>query len=324
MYFTHWIFELIDSLAALVIRCLRYVAMFSDRRFSLRAVSIIGGDLALFPGGRGTNQACAAAMLGDAASFIAQVGRDPFGAALVASLRAAGVDTKHVGFADRPTGCASIYVLPGGENSIVVSAGANAALDPATAVSRLAALESAGFVLSQLEIPLETVEAVFTTARSRGAITILDPAPACRLPNSTLRWVDFLTPNQSESAALLGNPSRTIRDFADAEEAACGLLALGPSAVVVKLGPLGCLAATAGLRQQIDGQRVVAVDTTAAGDALNSAFAVALAEGSSVSEVVRFANTATAVSVTRHGAQASLPCRDEVRQFLEIGAVAAV
>jgi ribokinase len=278
--------------------------------------TILGGDLALFPGGKGANQACAAGKLGGAVWLIAQVGRDAFGTALVASLQQAGVQTEHVGISDRPTGCACIYVLPEGENSIVVSPGANATLDPETALSRLAAVGDAGFVLSQLETPLETVEAVFTAARSRGATTILDPAPARELPESLLRSVDFLTPNQSEAATLLGNPSWVIRDFADAAQAASRLLALGPSAVVMKLGALGCLVSSRHGSEKAAGFQVAAVDTTAAGDAFNGAFAVALAEGRSVAEAAAFANASAAISVTRPGAQASLARREEVVEFL--------
>lgn len=278
--------------------------------------TMTGGDLALFPGGKGANQACAAGKLGRAVWMIAQVGADPFGAALIASLQQAGVNTDHVGTAGRPTGCACIYVLPGGENSIVVSPGANATLDPGTAVSRLDAVGPPSFLLSQLEIPLETVEAVLATAKSRGTTTILDPAPARALPQSLLRLVDFLTPNQSEAATLLGNPSWLIRDFSDAEEAADRLLALTRSTVVMKLGALGCLVASSQSNARVQGFQVAVVDSTAAGDAFNGAFAVALAEGRPVLEAAVFANASAAISVTRQGAQTSLPGRNEVNQFL--------
>jgi ribokinase len=286
--------------------------------------TVAGSDFALFPGGKGANQACAAARLGGAVTFVAQVGSDPFGFALIDSLREAGVDVQQVGTASRPTGCASIYVLPDGENSIVISPGANATLDPATAVSRLNELDGAGFVLSQLEIPMETVEAAFQAARMRGATTILDPAPARTLPPSLLRTVDFLTPNQSESATLLGNPFWSIRDFTDAEEAAAGLLALGPSTVVMKLGALGCLVANNEGCLRVEGCVVAAVDTTAAGDAFNGAFAVALAEGRPLAAAAVFANAAGAICVMRRGAQASLPGRDEIDRFLGLAALAIV
>jgi ribokinase len=278
--------------------------------------TITGGDLVLFPGGKGANQACAVGRLGHAVYMIAQVGADPFGAALIASLQQAGVNTDHVGIVGGPTGCACIYLLPGGENSIVISPGANATLDPGTAVSRLDAVGRASLLLSQLEIPLGTVEAALVRVKSQGATTILDPAPAQALPQSLLRLVDFLTPNQSEAATLLGNPSWLIRDFSDAEEAAAQLLTLGPSTVVMKLGALGCLVANGRMKTRIRGFQVAAVDSTAAGDAFNGALAVALAEGRPVHEAAAFANASAAICVTRHGAQTSLPGRDEVAQLL--------
>lgn len=228
-------------------------------RFPRAGETITGGDLALLPGGKGANQACACSKLGAKVALIAQVGGDAFGAALLGSLRQAGVNMDHVGVCDRASGCASIYVLPGGENTIVISSGANATLDPETAVSRLDAIGTAAFVLTQLEIPLETVAAVLSWAKSRGATTILDPVPACPLSASLLRNVDFLTPNQSEAAVLLDNPSDGVRSFRDAEQAAVGLLALGPSAVVIKLGALGCLVATSQTRTRVKGFRVPAV-----------------------------------------------------------------
>jgi ribokinase len=278
--------------------------------------TISGGDLGFFTGGKGANQACAASKLGGAVWMVAQVGRDPFGALLVSSLEQAGVLTEHIGRSERPTGCALIQVLPDGENAIVVSPGANATLDPESAVSRLASVKDVGFVLSQLEIPLETVEAALASAKLQGAVTILDPAPARWLSCSLLRSVDLLTPNQSEAAVLLGEPTWQIRDFSDAEEAASRLLALGPSAVVLKLGALGCLVASAEGCHRVPAFQVPAVDTTAAGDAFNGAFAVALAEGFPVTEAAVFSNASGALSVMRPGAQASLPGRDEVDHFL--------
>jgi ribokinase len=285
-------------------------------RLPINGETITGGDVTFFAGGKGANQACAARKLEGVVSFVAQVGNDPFGSALLASLRQAGVGTDYVGTSQGASGCASIYVLPGGENSIVISPGANAKLDPAAALARLDAIEQAGFVLLQLEIPIETVHAILDYARARGLITILDPAPARLLSRELLHKVDILTPNQSEAGTLLDKPADLIRDFAGAEEAAGELLALGPSAVLMKLGALGCLVATAGVYTRVQGFQVEAVDTTAAGDAFNGALAVALAEGKSLTEAALFANAAGAISVTRHGAQASLPCREDVIHFL--------
>ena len=278
--------------------------------------TIAGGDLVMSPGGKGANQACAAAKLGGAVSLIARVGSDPFGETLLSSLQRAGVNTDGVGTAMGPSGCASIFVLPGGENSIVISPGANAALSPAAALAHLDALGSADYILVQLEIPIETVEAVLGWSRSHKVTTILDPAPARLLSQSLLRNVDYLTPNQSEAAALLGNPSWEIKEFAEAEVAAEGLLALGASSVVMKMGALGCLASSRQMRARVQGFHVDAVDVTAAGDAFNGALAVALTENAQLLDAAAFANAAAAISVTRRGTQNSLPNREDVNRFL--------
>jgi ribokinase len=278
--------------------------------------TISGGDLALYPGGKGANQASAVGRLGGRVSMIALVGQDAFGDKLIESLQQAGVDTAGVGRSERATGCAVIYVLPNGENSIVVSPGANAALDPTAVLARLHRLQPGDYLLGQLETPLETVQAAFQAARVAGAFTILDPAPARALPEALLGLVDFLTPNQTEAATILGAPDMRIESFRDAAEAAVKLLKLGPAGVVLKLGNLGCFVHTPSFVGPVKSFPVKAVDTTAAGDVFNGAFAVALAEGRPVAEAARSANAAAAISVTRPGAQSSVPSREEVGAFL--------
>ena len=273
--------------------------------------TLAGGDLALFPGGKGANQAYAAATLGGRVSIVAAVGSDPFGPKLLSSLADAGVDTRLVEISEAPTGCACIYVLPDGDNSIVISPGANATLTPEKALAKLQGMREGDFLLAQLETPLNAVEAAFAYARTLGVTTILDPAPARPLPASLLENVDILTPNQTEAGVLLGNPELCIDSFADAERTAVELLALGPQAVVLKLGALGCLFADASEQIGARGFTVKAVDTTAAGDVFNAALAVAMAEGFSLPRALRFANAAAAVSVTRPGAQNSAPTRRE-------------
>lgn len=274
--------------------------------------TLSGGDLALFPGGKGANQACAAARLGGRVLMIGQVGDDPFGPRLLASLSSAGVDVSRVGVSTRPTGCACIYVLPGGENTIVISPGANATLDPATALARLHDLSDGDLLLLQLEIPLETVEAALAFAAARGATTILDPAPARPLSKDLLGKVGLLTPNQTEAACILGDRESEVESFEEAARAARSLIALGPLAVVMKLGALGCLWTDGSAQHQATPPRVAPVDTTAAGDVFNGALSVALAEGAAMASALRFANAAAAVSVTRMGAQSSIPNRAEV------------
>jgi ribokinase len=277
-----------------------------------------GGDLALFPGGKGANQACAAARLGGRTSMVARVGSDAFGSRLVESLAADGVDVTRMRTCDRATGCACIYVLPNGENSIVISPGANAALDAAGAVADLSGIGEGDLLLAQLETPLETVQAAFAHARSRGAITILDPAPVRELSRELLELVDYLTPNQTEAAFLLGGSEVTGQNAGDSAERAA---ALGSRAVILKLGEQGSFFWQAGRGVRVPAFAVEAIDTTAAGDVFDGAFAVGLFEDMPVEEALGFANAAAAISVTRRGAQPSVPQRAEVEAMQRSGNV---
>lgn len=282
-------------------------------RLAREGETLSGGDLALIPGGKGANQACAAAKLGGNAAMIGQVGADVFGTQLIEGLRAAGADTSGIGISEGASGTAFIAVLPSGENSILLSPGANARLTADDAVSRMT---GAGFLLCQLEVPLATVEAVLSRARGQGIVTILDPAPARPLSRELLSCVDWLTPNQGEAELLLGAANDSVRTFADARAAALRLREMGPRGVIVKLGPLGCYVSGLDADGPVEGFQVTAVDTTAAGDTFNGALAVALAEGRPILEAARFANAAAAISVTRAGAQSSIPSREEVDDFL--------
>ena len=278
--------------------------------------TIVGGNLETFSGGKGANQAYAVGRMGARISMIGQVGNDGLGSMLLESLRSAGVNTESVGVSDRPTGAAVIFVLPDGENLIVIAPGANATATPELAAERLSILKEGAYLLSQLEIPIESVEKSLAVAKARGATTILDPAPARPLAPELLRHVDFLTPNETETVTLLGEPDLPMDEDADVELAAGKLLALGPKTVVLKLGARGCLIADEQGSHRVSGFKVEAVDTTAAGDVFNGAFAAALAEGQAVPQAARFANAAAALSVTRPGAQNSVPSREEVNQFL--------
>ena len=278
--------------------------------------TIFGGDLQTFSGGKGANQAFAAGRMGARASMIGQVGGDGLAALLLDSLRSADVRTDAIGTSDCSTGTAVIFVLPDGENVIVIAPGANATVSPAVAADRLGALRPGDYLLSQLEIPLDTVQAALVAAKARGAATVLDPAPARPLPAELLRHVDYLTPNETETLTLLGEPDGTLDADGAVERAARRILALGPKAAVLKLGARGCLIATAEDTVRVAGFKVDAVDTTAAGDTFNGAFATALADGRPAREAARFANAAAALSVTRPGAQSSVPTRREVESFL--------
>jgi ribokinase len=281
--------------------------------------TVLGSDFRMIPGGKGANQACAAGKLGAGAvdvRMIGRVGYDVFADHLRASLAAAGVDTSAVHSARmQPTGVALIWVDRTGQNSIVVASGANGALAAADVEAMRRSFHGASHVLFQLETPLDTVAAALALAREEGAATILDPAPARPLPPELLAQVDILTPNETEAAILAGNPGARVT-LGDAPELARRLLDMGPRSVVLKLGDRGCFYhdGSAGCHQQAF--RVEACDATAAGDTFNAALAVMLAEGRSMADALRFACAAAAISVTRLGAQSSIPTRAETEQFL--------
>jgi ribokinase len=287
-------------------------------RFPHAGETLAGSDLNLFPGGKGANQACAAARLGGDVRIVGCVGSDVFGAQLLASLREAGVDISRVRTLSRATGCASIYVAPDGQNSIVISPGANGGVTFEHVGDALRDLNSSDFVLLQLEIPFETVRLTLEKARSAGATSIFDPAPARKLDRDVLQLVSLLTPNQTEAGILLDR-----ENVADGQEdgelirLASETLKLGPASVIFKLGEAGCAICSHDSATRVGAYPVKAVDTTGAGDVFNGALAVALAEGRSMPVAARFANAASALSVKRPGAQASIPCRDEVDKFME-------
>jgi ribokinase len=275
-----------------------------------------GRDLSVIPGGKGANQACAVGRLGGDVIMIGNVGCDPFGNILLDSLRSCGVDSGGIEVVNGSSGTASILVLPGGENGIVISPGANARLTASDVIRRIQPFV-VKILLCQLEVPLEATEAALERARSLGALTILDPAPAQALSREILSWVDYLTPNQNEALALLERDGSSIDTFDDAIRAAQELLELGPSNVILKCGRQGCILASRAQIHAVPGFDVDAIDSTGAGDIFNGAFATALAEGRQPVEAAVFANAAAAISVTRIGAQSSIPSRSEVDQFLQ-------
>jgi ribokinase len=280
--------------------------------------TVLGGGFRMVAGGKGANQACAAARLSKSGSvrMIGCTGYDLFADHLKASLSATGVDIRHVRASrSASTGVAMIAVDGSGQNSIVVAPGANHALLPADMEAARAAFDGAAMALFQLETPLETVEAGLRQAAHLGARTMLDPAPAQPLGEELLRQVSILTPNESEACALLQRPSVRMT-VEDAREAARTLLQRGVRAVALKLGDQGCFWADASLELHCPAFAIDPVDATAAGDTFNGALAVALAEGRPVAEAIRFANAAAALSVMRAGAQPSIPTRGEVDVFL--------
>jgi ribokinase len=281
--------------------------------------TVLGRNFQMIPGGKGANQACAAARLGANSVSVRMVGRvgyDVFADHLKASLSAAGVDVSAVhATRAQATGVALISVDTAGQNSIVVASGANHALAASETEAMRSVFRGARFVLFQLESPLDTVAAALKLARAAGARTILDPAPAAPLSPELLASVDILTPNETEASLLLGlQPGRV--SSSDAAGLARALRERGPKAVLLKLGDQGCYYLDSEMELFRPAFPVVAKDTTAAGDTFNAALAVALAEDRGIEEALRFANAAAAISVTRMGAQASVPARAEVDEFL--------
>jgi ribokinase len=279
--------------------------------------TLLGGEFMTVPGGKGANHAVAAARAGGRVSFVVRLGRDVLGDQILSGFVKDGIDVTHVR-RDKsdPTGVALIFVAKDGENCIAVASGANSRLSPADVQKARKTIASAAFVLMQLETPLATVQAAAEIAAKAGAGVILNPAPAQPLPDALLRLVSVLTPNETEAELLTGIK---VDDEVSAKGAAEALLARGVQTVIITLGPRGAFLASGNLRKQIDGFRMAAVDTTAAGDVFNGALAVALAEGLGLEQAVRFANAAAAISVTRMGAQPSAPKRKEIDKLARSG-----
>ncbi|MBB5059967.1 ribokinase [Granulicella aggregans] len=282
-------------------------------RIPLAGETISGDGFATHPGGKGANQAVAAGRLGAAVKMIGRVGEDAFAAELRASLEGAGVDTSGVKSVAGSSGVAAIVVAASGENCIVVVPGANGTLRPEDLDEHVETIRSAGAVLAQLEIPPETVKRLAEMCHEAKVPFVLDPAPARELPRSLLKLVTWFTPNETEAAFY----AQGTQAGDDAENIAQALLMLGVKNVVLKRGSEGFLLATAGGSLEVHpAYTVTAVDTTAAGDAFNGAFAMALVSGKTPVESSRFAAAAAAVSVTRRGAQPSMATLEEVDEFL--------
>jgi len=275
--------------------------------------TVLGGTLLVGLGGKGANQAVAAARLGAEVSLLACVGEDPQGELLRDGLALAGVDVSGVMSAEAATGTALICVDPEGRNQIAVASGANAALEPERLEAFAAAVERARVVVCQLETPLAGVRWALALARRHGARTILNPAPAAELSDDLLRLADVLTPNESEAARLTG---RAVTDVMSAAQAARDLRARSGAVAVITLGAAGCVVAAEGEPRHVPAFAVTAVDTTGAGDAFTGALAAGLAAGCGLEEAISLASAAAALACTRRGAQSTMPARDEVERFL--------
>lgn len=272
--------------------------------------TLIGTKFETTPGGKGANQAVAVARLGYPVAMVAKVGDDAYGPALIENLKRAGVDTSGMAKIAGPSGLAPMFVADDGLNAIVVVPGANAQMDYEAVDGHAELIRSAGMVLCQLEIPMDTLTYTLDFCAQAGVPVMLDPAPAATLPEAAWKQVSWFTPNEMEAAFYLGD-SNTV------ENNARRLLAKGLRGVVLKRGGEGAYVAVAGGKAEwVKPFKVDAIDTVAAGDCFNGAFAVALLEGNDPWTAARFANAAAAICVTRMGAAASMPSRAEVDAFL--------
>lgn len=275
--------------------------------------TLIGESFCTIPGGKGANQAVAAARLGAQVSMVGCVGTDAYGEQLRGALLAEGIDCQAVSVVDGSSGVALIVVDDNSQNAIVIVAGANGVLTPEVVDRFDAVLQSADVIICQLEVPDATVGHALKRGRELGKIVILNPAPASHvLPSQWYGYVDYLIPNESEAAMLSG---LAVDSLETAEAAATHLIAAGAGKVIVTLGAQGLMFANGSSFEHFPAPLVKAVDTTAAGDTFVGGFAAALAAGKSEVEAIRFGQVAAALSVTRAGAQPSIPTLPEVQAF---------
>ena len=283
----------------------------TGKKIPVPGETILGGRFLLNPGGKGANQAVAVARLSakkGACSFIAKVGDDLFGRATLARLKKDGITPRLIVDKKEPSGTALIMVDQKGQNIISVALGANGTLCPKDVEPFKKEIEQSAILLMQLETPLKTVEWAAKTANKAKVTVILNPAPACKLPASLYKLIDWITPNETEAELLTGVK---VTDAASAQKATEVFKKRGVKHVIITMGTKGCWCGDC--QKLYPCRKVKAIDCVAAGDTFNGAFAVALAEGKSCSEAVDFAQKAAAISVTRPGAQSSVPTRKEIK-----------
>ena len=282
-------------------------------RFPQPGETISGEDLQVIPGGKGANQAVAAARLGVNVSMLGCVGKDNFGDFLLDNLKSNNVDTNLIRRDDSSTGTATIIVDADGQNSIVLSPGANGKV--ASSDVEHASFSNFSLILLQLEIPTPTVYSAAKLAKQNNVRVILNPAPAKELPDELISLADFIIPNETELSLLTGVE---VKDIPSAEKAARILLDKGAQNVIVTLGNKGALIINKEISEQADTYPVDVVDTTAAGDAFIGGFAVALDSASSLADAVQYGCACGALACTKFGAQPSLPTKEEVERFMSL------
>jgi ribokinase len=282
-------------------------------RLPVGGETLIGHSFATVSGGKGANQAVAAARLGAQVAMVGCVGNDDYGVQLRDALLVEQIDCRAVSTVADSSGVALIVVDDNSQNAIVIVAGANGAMTPAVIDRFDAVLQAADVIICQLEIPDATVGHALKRARALGKVVILNPAPASRpLPADWFAAIDYLIPNESEATVLSG---LSVDSLESAESAASQLIAMGAGKVIITLGAQGSLFADGQRFEHFPAPKVKAVDTTAAGDTFVGGFAAALANGKSEAEAIRYGQIAAALSVTRAGAQPSIPAQSDVQAF---------
>ncbi len=275
-------------------------------RIPVPGETILGGEFKMGPGGKGANQAVAAARLGGDVTFVCKVGRDVFGENAVKGYQKDGINTDHILYSDKPSGVALILVDDQGENVISVAPGANGDITPEDIESVRPVIEAADYVILQLEIPAETVAKAAEIGHAAGACVILNPAPACRLPEEIFKNLSLITPNQTEIALLTGVEG-------DIAAAMKKLHDMGVKDIILTLGSKGSAIWNGDGYDLVPAQKVKAVDATAAGDTFCGGLCVGLSEGLSLKEAAEFATKASALTVQKLGAQESIPHRSEIK-----------
>lgn len=276
--------------------------------------TVLGNGLSYVPGGKGANQACAIGRLGGNVSMLGCVGNDSFGSAQIESLSQCGVCMDYIQEEKTLTGTAVIFVDKNGDNSIVVLSGANKHCDIEYIKKRDRLFRESDYIMFQMEIPTETVYYGLCRAKELGKNTLLNPAPVPDfIPDGIWKQIDYLTPNETELMKLTGIKDASEKNI---RKGARKLIEKGVKNILVTLGERGALFINAETEQYFPARCVQAVDTTAAGDCFNGAFIMALAEGKNTEEAIKFANIASSITVTRKGAQSSIPYRDEIKKYI--------
>jgi ribokinase len=278
--------------------------------FPVPGETIIGGEFSLIPGGKGANQAVAAARLGGQVTFLSKLGTDVFGDTNLKNFQNEGINTSLIGQCpDHPSGVALITVDKSGENTIIVAPGANSQITVENINKASSSFDQAELILAQLEIPLDAVLSSIKTAREKGKRLILNPAPASPLTKEFLEGLYMITPNETESKLLTGI---AVTDGPSAEASAAIFVEKGVQNVIITMGASGAFVYTKEYKGMVPTEKVKAIDTTAAGDTFNGALAVALAQGNTMENAVKFALKAATLSVQRMGAQSSIPRLEEL------------